>query len=60
MCGTSTQSVKMSRRATSSLRQLSSGNTVHGLNAVSLVGQVRETTVALDQTQTLKKILPET
>lgn len=40
-CGTNTQSVRTSRRTTTSLPQVSSGNSVHGLSAVWRVGQVR-------------------
>lgn len=50
VCGTSTQSVKMSQRTTTSLHQVSSGNMVHGLNAVLHVEQVKETTLAIDTT----------
>lgn len=40
-CGTNTQSVRTSRRTTTSLPQVSSGNSVHGLSAVWRVEQVR-------------------
>lgn len=55
VCGTSTQSARISQRATTSLRQVSSGNMVHGLNAVLPVEQVRETTLAGDTTPIPKK-----
>lgn len=55
MCGTSTQSVKMFRRTTA-LLHVSSGNMVHGLNAVLPVEQVKEITLDGDTTLNFKSM----